>query len=90
MFIIVWDSYFNEQLLQKSIRQILQDLLSITLMSAITTLVIFKGITKTIDYLIMTFGLRGWSIAGVIAGLATAILGVAWSLYCDDFYRHSD
>lgn len=90
MFIVVWDSYFNEQLMQKSTKQILQDLLSITLISAITTLIIFKGITETINYLTMTFGSLGWSIAGAIAGFTTAILGCAWSLYCDDFYRNSN
>ena len=61
-----------------------------SLISAITTFIIFKGITKNIDYLVMTFGLRGWSIAGAIAGLVTAVLGIGWSLYCDDFYRNSD
>ncbi len=90
MFIVVWDSYFDEKLSQKSTKLILLNLLNITLISAITTLVIFKGITKTIDYLITTFGLNGWIIAGAIAGLATAVMGIAWSLYCDDFYRNSD
>ena len=90
MFIVVWDFYFEEQLLQKSVREILQDLLNITLISAVTTLIVFKGITKNIDYLLATFGLRGWSIAGAIAGLVTAALGVAWSLYCDDLYRNLD
>ena len=88
MFIVVWDSYFDEQLSQKSTKQIIQDLLIITLISGITTLVIFKGITKSIDYLIKTFGIQGWSIAGAIAGIVTAILGIAWTLYCDDFYRN--
>ena len=90
MFMVVWDSYFDEQLSQKSTRQIIQDLLIITLISGVTTLVIFKGITKSIDYLIRTFGLHGWSIAGAIAGVVTAILGIAWTLYCDDFYRNSN
>ena len=90
MFILVWDSYFEEKLLQKTVKQILQDLLNITLISAVTTFIIFKGITRNIDYLVTTFGLRGWSIAGAIAGFVTAVLGVAWSLYCDDFYRNSD
>ena len=90
MFIVVWDSYFDEQLLQKGIRLILQDLLTITFISTITTFIIFKGITKTINYLITTFGSLGWSIAGAIAGLATAMLGIIWALYCDDFYRNTD
>ena len=90
MFMVVWDSYFDEQLSQKSTKQIIQDLLIITLISGVTTLVIFKGITKSIDYLIRTFGIQGWLIAGAIAGIVTAILGIAWTLYCDDFYRNSN
>ena len=90
MFIVVWDSYFDEQLSQKSTKQIIQDLLIITLISGVTTLVIFKGLTKSIDHLIRTFGIQGWLIAGAIAGVVTAILGIAWTLYCDDFYRNSN
>ena len=90
MFIVVWNSYFDEKLSQKNTKQILLDLLNIALISAITTLVIFKGIAKTIVHLTTTFGLNGWIIAGAIAGLTTAVMGIAWSLYCDDFYRNSD
>lgn len=90
MFIVVWDAYFEEKLLRKTIKQIVQDWINITLISAITTLIIFKGITKNIDYLVNTFGLYGWSIAGAIAGLVTATLGLAWSLYCEDAYRNSN
>ena len=90
MFIIVWDTYFVEKLLEKSIKQIWQNWINITLISAVTSLIIFKGITKNIDYLVTTFGLYGWSIAGAIAGLVTAGLGLGWSLYCEDAYRNSD
>lgn len=89
MFIIVWDTYFDEQLAQKSIVPILQDLLAITCISLITTFIISKGIIKIIDNLITILGSRGWLIGGIIAGLATSILGLIWALYCDDLYRNS-
>ncbi len=89
MFIIVWDTYFDEQLAQKSIVSILQDLLAITCISLITTFIISKGITKIIDNLITILGSRGWFIGGIIAGFTTSILGLIWALYCDDLYRNS-
>ena len=90
MFIIVWDFYFDEQLSQKSIRLILQDLLTITGISLVTSFAVFKGITKVTNYLTTAFGSSGWSIAGAIAGLITAILGIIWASYCDDLYRNSN
>ena len=89
MFIIVWDTYFEEQLSQKSIMSILQDLLAITCISLITAFIISKGITKNIDNLITILGSTGWLISGIIAGFATGILGIFWALYCDDLYRNS-
>lgn len=89
MFIIVWDAYFDEQLSQKSNLLILQDLFAVTCLSAITTFILSQGITKTIDKLISIVGTFGWGIAGGIAGVVTAILGVIWASYCDDLYRNS-
>lgn len=89
MFIIVWDTYFDEQLSQKSIISVLQDLLAITCISLITAFIVAKGIIKSIDSLINTMGSFGWLIAGMSAGLATGILGLVWAFYCDDYYRNS-
>ena len=89
MFVIVWDAYFDEQLSQKSIISILQDLFTITCISLITTLVVSQVIVRTIDKLTTMLGSRGWIIVGAIAALATAILGIIWAVYCDDLYRDS-
>lgn len=89
MFIVVWDAYFDEQLSQKGIVSILQDLFTITCISLVTTLIVSQVIVKTVDNLIAILGSKGWIIVGAIAALATAILGIVWAVYCDDLYRNS-
>ncbi|WP_019508785.1 hypothetical protein [Pleurocapsa sp. PCC 7319] len=89
MFLMVWDTYFDEKISQKGVLSFLQDLLSITLVSLITTFIISKVITKNINNLIAILGSLGWLIAGLIAGGVTGILGIGWALYCDDLYRNS-
>ena len=89
MFIIIWDVYFDEQLAKKSNLSILQDLFAVTCLSVITTFILSQGITKMIGWLIAIFGKVGFGVAGAIAGLVTAIIGVVWASYCDDLYRNS-
>lgn len=89
MFIIVWDTYFDEQLSQKNLWGMIKDLLAVTALGTITTFITYRIIIKTIAKLILTWGGLGWFVGGAIAGTATAILGVIWALYCDDLYRNS-
>lgn len=89
MFLLIWDAYFDEQLSQKDILSIVQDLFAVTCISVITTFILSLGIARTIDKLIEMFGNIGWGIAGAIAGMVTTILGVIWASYCDDLYRNS-
>ena len=89
MLIMVWDAYFDEQLSQKGVWGVLKDSLSITAVGTVTTLIVSKIITRIIGDLIIAWGTLGWLIAGTIAGMATAILGIAWAFYCDDLYRNS-
>ena len=89
MFIIVWDTYFDEQLAQKDTLSIVQDLFAVTCLSVITTFILSQGITIMIERLLALLDSLGWVVAGTIAGLATVILGVIWASYCDDLYRNS-
>jgi hypothetical protein len=89
MFTIIWDIYFDEQLSQKDAISILQDLLIVTFLSVVTAYIISKGITEIIDNIINWLGIMGWGIVGIIAGLATSIVGITWAFYCDDLYHNS-
>lgn len=89
MFIMVWDTYFDEQLSQKEILSILQDLFAVTCLSVITTFILSLGITIAIDKLIAILGSIGWIVAGAISGVVTTILGIIWASYCDDLYRNT-
>jgi hypothetical protein len=88
MCAVIWDIYFDEELSQKDIKSILVELGLITLISVGTAYVTAKAITGLISQLIDGLGSIGWGVAGLIAGLATALLGLAWAFYCDDLYRH--
>lgn len=89
MFLMVWDTYFDEKMTQKGFKSFFQDLLSITLVSLFTTFIISKVITQNINNLLTVLGSLGWLITGLIAGGVTGILGIGWALYCDDHYRNS-
>lgn len=89
MFLMVWDTYFDEKLIQKGFKSFFQDLLSITLVSLFTTFIISKVITQNTNNLLTVLGSLGWLITGLIAGGVTGILGIGWALYCDDHYRNS-
>lgn len=89
MFIVIWDIYFDEELAQKSVLSLLQDLLVITCISLITSFIISQGISKVTNTLLNTLGSFSWLFGGVTAGIATGILGLMWALYSDDYYRNS-
>lgn len=88
MFAVIWDIYFDEDLSQKDVKSILVDLGIITLVSAGTAFIIAKAIAVLLKDIDQWLGLIGWGIAGVVAGLVTGLLGLAWACYCDDLYRN--
>lgn len=88
MCTIIWDIYFDEELSQKNVKSILLDLLFIAVISVVTALVTAKAIIALISQVTNWLGAIGWLVAGLIAGVATSLLGVGWAFYCDDLYRH--
>lgn len=89
MFILIWDTYFDDKLSAKSTWGILKDLLMITAVSTITTFITYRILLKAIAQLILAWGEFGWILGGGVSGLVTAIWGMIWAFYCDDLYRHS-
>jgi hypothetical protein len=90
MCTIVWDIYFDEELAQKDIKSILLELGLISLICVVTAFITAKAMLALLGKLIVMLGAFGWAIAGIIASMTTAILGIAWLFYCDDFYQHSN
>ena len=88
MCALIWNIYFDEELSKKDIISILLDLLVVTAISAFTAYITAKGITTLIDDITNWLGVIGWLVIGMIAGLATSLLGIGWASYCDDLYRH--
>lgn len=90
MCTLIWDIYFDEELAQKNIKSILLDLGLIGVISVVTAFITAKAITALISQMTNWLGSIGWGVAGLIAGLATSLLGVGWAFYCDDLYRHQN
>jgi hypothetical protein len=88
MCIILWDIYFDEELAKKNIGAVLSEYCLITLTSIVTAYIFAKGITAVMNYFVASLGSRGWGVAGLLAGLLTGLLGMGWTFYCDDLYRH--
>ena len=88
MCALVWNIYFDEELSKKDIISILLDLLVVTVISAFTAYITARGITALINDVTNWLGVMGWIVIGIIAGLATSLLGIGWASYCDDLYRH--
>jgi hypothetical protein len=89
MCIMLWDIYFDEELSKKTIQSVLSELCLITLSSIFTAYILAKGITALMNYLTHSLGSIGWGISGILAGLATGLLGIGWAFYCDDWYQNS-
>jgi hypothetical protein len=89
MCMMLWDTYFDEDLAKKNIQSLLSELLVIILSSIFTSYVLAKGITVSMSYLSNALGSAGWFVSGILAALATSLLGIGWAFYCDDWYQNS-
>jgi hypothetical protein len=89
MCIMIWNIYFEEELVKKSIQSILSEFFIITLSSIFTAYVLAKATTAAMNYSTHAIGSMGWGMAGILAALATGLLGFGWTCYCDDWYRNS-
>jgi hypothetical protein len=88
MCIILWDIYFDEELAKKDIGAVLSEYCLITLSSIVTAYILAKSITAVMNYFVQALGPMGWGITGLLAGTLTGLLGMGWTFYCDDLYRH--
>ncbi|NHC37576.1 hypothetical protein [Scytonema millei] len=90
MCTVVWDIYFDEELATKDTKSILLELGLISIICAVTAFITAKAVLALLGRLVILVGAFGWVMAGIVASITTAILGIAWLFYCDDLYRHSN
>jgi uncharacterized protein (DUF697 family) len=89
MCLMLWDTYFDEELAKKNVQSLLSELLVIVLSSIFTSYVLAKGIAVSMSYFTHMWGSIGWGVSGLFAAIATGVLGMGWASYCDDWYRNS-
>jgi uncharacterized protein (DUF697 family) len=89
MCLMLWDTYFDEELAKKNVQSLFSELLVIVLSSIFTSYVLAKGIAVSMSYFTNMLGSIGWVVSGLFAAIATGLLGMSWASYCDDWYRNS-
>ncbi|MBD2501936.1 hypothetical protein [Anabaena azotica] len=86
MYTSIWKIYFEEDLLNKEMLEILAEIGLITASAAGTTYVVSKVSTAIIKEMTNWTGPLGWGVTAAIALSLSGLFGVAWALYCDHLY----
>jgi hypothetical protein len=83
----IYKIYFKEKISEKSILEIMGGAGISGAIAGGGGWVIAKGATGLLNELGNLGGPVGWATSGVIASSATAMLGIAWMIYCDKRFR---
>lgn len=86
MYTSIWKIYFEEDLLNKGMLEILAEIGLITASAAGTTYIVSKVSTAIIKEMTNWTGPLGWGVTAAIALSVSGLFGVAWALYCDQLY----
>ncbi|MBW4643203.1 MAG: hypothetical protein KME23_09440 [Goleter apudmare HA4340-LM2] len=86
MYTSIWKIYFEEDLSQKALVEILTELGLVTVAAAGTAYVVGKATSAILKEITNWTGPLGWGVTAVIAGSLSGLFGVAWAIYCDRVY----
>ncbi|MFN6570172.1 hypothetical protein [Dendronalium sp. ChiSLP03b] len=86
MYTRIWKIYFEEDLSNKGLVEILAELGLVTVGATATAYIVSKASTAILKEITNWTGPLGWGIAGAIAGSLSGLFGFAWALYCDNLY----
>lgn len=86
MYTLIWKIYFEEDLSQKNLLEILAELGMVTIGAMGTAYVVAKVSTAILSEINDWFGPIGWGVKAAIAGTLSSLFGLAWTLYCDNLY----
>lgn len=92
MYARIWKIYFEEDLSNKNIVDMLTELGFVCAVGAGTGYVVSKVSTAILKEITNWTGPLGWGITAAIAGSLSGLFGAAWALYCDNLYsqKHPD
>lgn len=88
MYLSLWKIYFEADLTQKELLDMLAELGMITITAAGTAYLVAKGSSALLCEIANRFGLVGWGIAATVTGSLTGVCGLLWILYCDFLYQN--
>jgi hypothetical protein len=86
MYTSIWKIYFEEDLSQKELVEILAELGLVTIAATGTAYVVSKASTALLKEITNWTGPLGWGMIAAIAGSLSGLFGVAWAIYCDQLY----
>lgn len=86
MYTKIWKTYFEEDLSEKTIVEILTELGLVSAVGAGAAYIVGKATTAALKELTNWLGPLGWGFTAAIAGSFSGLFGAAWALYCDNLY----
>ncbi|BAY20282.1 hypothetical protein NIES2100_00230 [Calothrix sp. NIES-2100] len=86
MYTRIWKIYFEEDLSQKELVEILAELGLVTIAATGTAYFVSKVSTALLKEITNWTGLLGWGVVAAIAGSMSGLFGAAWAMYCDQLY----
>lgn len=86
MYTRIWKTYFEEDLSEKNVVEILTELGLVSIVGAGAAYIAGKATTAALKELTNLLGPLGWGFTAAIAGSFSALFGAMWTLYCDNLY----
>lgn len=90
MYTVIWKIYFEEDLSQKGLLEMLTELGVVTVAATGTAYIVAKGSSAILHEITDWFGPVGWGVSAAIAGSLTGLFGAAWAIYCDNRYSQRE
>ncbi|AKG20417.1 hypothetical protein [Calothrix sp. 336/3] len=82
----IWKIYFDEDLSNKQVLEMLTELGLVTAVAAGVSYVASRATTAILMEINNWLGPVGWGATAAIAGSITGLFGAAWAVYCDNLY----
>ncbi len=90
LYTTIWKIYFEEDLSNKQLLEMLVELGLVTIAATGTAYIAVKGTTALLTQISNLFGPLGWGVAAAITGSVTGLLGAAWLWSCESLYSETE